>query len=148
MSLIRKEPQKISIPLYYTEKTNAKGFTKIIVLEEKDALKKMETPEKKKLVQVLNTEWKTLNWKEQTEITKQSTVHGNMPDGSDTYFDYYKYRDLRIKKCLFNWDMKDEMGNPIPVNPQNIDILDPEVVSTLISKFDEITSISPEEEKK
>jgi hypothetical protein len=148
MSLIRKEPQKVKIPLSYIEKTNAKGFVRVIVLEEKDALKKLEDPEKKKEIQILNTEWKTLNWKEQTEITKQATNHGAMPDGSDTYFDYYKYRDLRLKRCLINWDLKDETNNPVPVSSQNVDLLPPDVVATLINKFDEITSISPEEEKK
>ena len=148
MSLIKKEPQKVNIPLYYMEKKLSNGFNKIIILEDADALKKMEDEKLKKDVLILNTEWKVLNWKEQNEITKSSTNHGSMGDGSDTYFDFYRYRDSRLKRCLSSWDLKDDAGTPVMVAPQNIDYLPPEVVLALLSKFDTLISISPDEEKK
>jgi hypothetical protein len=148
MSLIKKEPQKVNIPLYYLEKKLSNGFNKIIILDDTDALKKMEDEKLKKDVLVLNTEWKVLNWKEQNEITKSSTKHGSMGDGADTFFDYYLYRDSRLKRCLSGWDLKDDAGIPVMVTPQNIDLLPPEVVLALLNKFDTLISISPDEEKK
>jgi len=154
MSLLNKN-STVDIPLYYQEKPTATGFTRIIVLEDekgKSLLEKQEQDIKqgKKVeddvsVHVLNTKWKTLSWKDQNEVTKKSMIYSQVEDRQD--IDLFMFRDARLKTCLKSWDLKDEFNNVVPVSKEIIDELPADVVFALITKYDRITSLTPEEEK-
>lgn len=148
MSLLNAN-QNIHIPLYYTEKKSDKGFVKIVVLDDDKAQEMIEDDETKGDVQVLNTQWKTLTWKEQNDITKQS-LKDSGPGFADSgvNIDGFLYRDLRIKHCLKDWDLTDDDGQEIPCTPEKIDDLPSEVVFSLVSKYDDIVLLGEDEEKK
>ena len=145
MSLLKTQ-QTIHIPLYYMEKELQDGVTKTVILEDDDAKKMLEDEEKKDKVEVLNTNWKTLNWKEQNEITKKATIYDQMSGMQD--IDVFDFRDKRIKTCLVSWDLKDESGRDVPVDPNVIDMLPSEVVLTLANKYDSLITLTKEDEKK
>ena len=96
-------------------------------------------------VYVLKTQWKTLSWKEQNDITQQSTYYNQEASFND--LNIWKFRDLRIKYCLVSWDLKDDNGQPIPLNSDMLDQLSGDVVLALVSKYDDAISLSDEESK-
>jgi len=144
-SLLSSQGQTIDLPLYYLERATKSGFVKVVVLEDDKAKKMLDDEKTKDDVKVLNTKWKVLTWKEQTEITKASTVY-NPVDGVQD-IDFFKYRDLRIKKCMVGWDMVDDKNVPVPLESNTIDMLPADIVISLISKYDSETSLTEEEQK-
>jgi len=145
MSLLSKQEEAVNIPLYYTEKKTKSGFNKVVVLDDDKAKKLMAVEDTKDQVKVLNTKWKVLTWKQQTEITKACTVYNPIEGVQD--IDWFKYRDLRIKQCMVGWDMVDDNGVPVPLQDIAIDSLPADVVFALVMKYDEETSLTDEEEK-
>lgn len=145
MPLLTKD-QRVHIPLYYIEKKTKGGTTKPVVLEEKKAKEMLEDPKQKDKVQILNTHWKVLNWRDQNSITNQAMFYDEEQRSQD--INPFKYRDLRIKSCLVAWDMKDEEGNDIEVNEENIDSLPAEIVFALVFAYDTLATIEDDEEKK
>ena len=67
---------------------------------------------------------------------------------TDDQFDWVKYRDLKLKKCLAGWDLKDDNNNLVPCQPNMIDLLPPQIVVALINKYDKATTKDDEDEKK
>ena len=94
---------------------------------------------------LLKTQWKVLSWKEQTDITRESSYYNSQESFND--LDIWKFRDLRIKSCLVSWDLKDDHGNPIPVERNIIDQLPADVVLSLVSKYDTAISLTDDESK-
>ena len=160
MSLLDSQGQQIEIKLYYEEKITKLGYRKIVVIEdekaegimekEKAAMKeKQEKGESvlktDKTIQCLTTKWKVMSWGDQNKITKSAEKY--TPDGMQD-IDMFKFRDLRIKQCLVDWDLTGNKGGKIPVSSQTIDMLPSDVVFALVSKYDRIVSIDEEEEEK
>jgi len=112
---------------------------------------KVETKEEEKIDEVnfriclLNTQWKILSWKEQTNITRESSYFNRQESFQD--LDIWKFRDLRIKACMVSWDLKDDSNQSIPVKPDVIDQLPADVVLSLVSKYDTAVSLNDEESK-
>lgn len=96
-------------------------------------------------VYLLKTQWKILSWKQQTDITRESSYYNQQESFQD--LDIWKFRDLRIKSCLISWDLKDDNGQPIPVRSDIIDQLPADVVLNLVSKYDSAVSLNDEESK-
>jgi hypothetical protein len=160
MAIINQQPQQIEIPLYYEERL-VRGTNRIVLIkndekgkermeQQEEAIKQKQGNNEKILdtdrpVKVLNTKWKDLSWGDQNRITRQS--ERSTAEGSFA-LDYFTFRDMRLKTCLVDWDMTDDKGKKIPVNPQIIDQLPPDVVIALVEKFDAIISISTEENEK
>lgn len=139
----------VKIKLYYEEKTLPSGASKVHIFDEEDEAKKLlesENEDDKKRVQILNTEWRSLTWKESNTITKDSMYfdpHQGMQD-----VDYFQYRDLRIKSCLKKWDLKDDNGKPVPCTPDVIDQLPAEVVFALVNRYDTAVNLDEDEKGK
>jgi hypothetical protein len=144
MPLISPEPEKIEIELYYKEKKINNGGSVIIVIDDEDAEKMLQDEEKKDKVKKLKTQWKILDWQHQNRITAESRVF--TPEGLQD-IDPIKYRDLRIKSGLIGWDIKYN-DKDVPVTPEMIDKLPPQVVFALVQKYDQATTIDEEEAKK
>ena len=53
--------------------------------------------------------------------------------------DPLKYRELKLKSGIKKWDAKDDDGNSIPLTPENIDNLCPEVAAYLLKAFERAT---------
>jgi len=94
---------------------------------------------------LLKTQRKVLSWKEQTNITRESSYYNAQESFQD--LDIWKFRDLRIKSCLVSWDLVDDSGKPIPVSTNVIDQLPADIVLSLVSKYDEAISLSDDESK-
>ena len=94
---------------------------------------------------LLKTQWKILSWKQQTDITRESSYYNAQQAFQD--LDIWKFRDLRIKACMISWDLKDDNNQPISVKPDVIDQLPADIVLSLVSKYDSAVSLDDEESK-
>lgn len=99
---------------------------------------KTAKPDYDKTIELINTTWKRPTWKEQNSIFAQALrqVNGEME------IDPLKYRELKLKTCLKKWDAKDDSGNPVPLNAENIDNLDPSVAAYFLKVFEKTTEPS------
>lgn len=99
-----------------------------------------------KVIYTMRTKWKRMSWKDQNIIFSKclKTVPGN--DGVPrTELDTITYRDMKIKQCLKEWDIKNARGEVEPVSPQAIDSLIPEIVSELINAFERYTEANADD---
>lgn len=160
MAIIGSKRRQIEIKLYYEERETESGYSKIIIIDDeigKTRVKEQEENVKKKNIagekvlpedektKVLTTYWQPLMWGEQQEITKQCEKYS--PDGMQDV-DVFTFRDLRLKKCLIDWDIKDEKGMKVRLSTDNIDQLPTEIVFALMNKFDSLTRANEEDERK
>lgn len=132
----------ISIKLYYTLKKKD-NTTRLVILDDKKAEEMLKNEETKDKVEVLNTTWKTMSWKDNNEVMKLAASSINPVTGASE-FSMVMYRDVIVKRCLRGWDLT-ENGQNVPVNPQNIDRLPSNIVTSIYSKYDEIINYSEEE---
>jgi len=145
MSLFRNKSNLINVKLFYREE-NISGYDKIFIISKDEVNKLTEEEIKEKGIETLNTFWKSLSWQERNNINHESEVRGEgMVLGQ---VDYNRWRDLRVKQCLREWDVKDEEGNPVPCNPDTINRIDAYVLDAILDEFEKITSIELEEEIK
>lgn len=150
MPLIRKNPQEIEVKLFFCEKKMPNGFYKTIILTDKEAedlqKKKMANPKAEVPdVECLTTKWRNLNWETQNEITDRASAFDDLTRTSN--FNYFKYRDLRLKRCLISWDLKDEDGKPVLLNEMSINAMPSDAVLALINKYDDIVVLKDEDRK-
>ncbi len=137
----------IDVTLYYTFKKNKAGNSNLIILDEVKAKKMLEDEKKKADVNILQTKWRNVTWKEQNDLVKATTKHNPMNNGR-VDVDYGLYRDLRIKTCLVRWDAKDENNQDIPVTKENIENMDSVIVTALVDRYETAITPDDEEEKK
>lgn len=158
MSLYKTKPQTISIKLYYREVSTTAGFSKVVIeKDEKKAEQELKDQQKKieeqgiaiadnDKIYCLTTKWKVLTWQEQNQITEQSSYYNDIEGYQDV--NVWRFRDLRLKQCLVDWDMKDEHNNNIPLDPSVVDQLPSDVVLYLLNQYDESISGKVEDKKK
>jgi hypothetical protein len=147
MSLLDHE-ELLTIKLFYTYEKNKYGkVLKIFNDEEEEEILKSE--QLKEGIEVIETGWRPLLWKDQNDIMKSSYDKNiSSPEGSGMgTFNFFGYQDSIIKKALKTWNIKDDNNNPIPVNPANIDKLPSIVVSTLYQKIDKLIDYTEDEVK-
>ena len=139
MSLLtNKEESFIKIPLYYSFEDTEFNFKKVKILQEEEAKTILGNEETKDHVKILNTTWKQLNWKEQNDLYSKASK-ANMATGQ-VEIDYAKYRDLKIKYCLIDWDYM-EKGQKIKLTPDVIDVMNADVVMALFDKYESVTTV-------
>lgn len=136
--------QLVHVPLYFMEKKLKSGFVKHVVLDEKKVEEMLKDEKTKDEVKCFDSWWKILSWSEQQNITKQATFT-NAEGQQD--FDFFKFRDLRVKTCLKKWSRVDESGKEVPVSPESIGDMPSDIIFAMLNKFDSITSLSEDEEK-
>lgn len=101
------------------------------------------THDPNKIIYSITTKWKRILWKDQNTILSKCIRPVQGQDGvSRTDFDTIAYRDMKLKQCLKEWDLKDERGNPVKVSMEAIDSLTPDVANELISAFEKYTEAS------
>ena len=135
----------ISIPLYYMVKAGKYDSKQVVVLADDTASKMLE--EGSSSVQILNTKWKVLTWKEQNDLLKESerpAEAGEMPS-----FDWALFQERRLKKALRWWDLKQNDADPEPlaVSSDNVDKMPSHVIRALLDKYDAVANMDEEEEK-
>jgi len=145
MSLL-DQSNTIEINLYYKYVISDSGKRLVILTEEKGKEQLVsEDKEVSKAVEILETKWGLLTWKEQNEVMNLSSQMIN-PQTGEKQFNFLAYRDAIIKKCLKEWNitMKDQ---PIPVTPEAIDSLPGPVVTNLYQQFETLLDYTEAELK-
>jgi hypothetical protein len=144
MSLLDGQ-NSIHIKVYYKYVDSENG-KKLVILEDEKAKELLKNKEKEKgieILEILETTWSQLNWKQQNEITTVSSKPVDVQTG-DVSFDFVSYRDAIVKKCLKTWNIVVN-EKPVPVTAENIDQLPSIIVTSLYQKFDQIITYSEEE---
>ena len=102
---------------------------------------RLATTEKE--VEVLETQWSMLNWKEQNEVMSASSQAVD-PMTGEAKFNFLVYRDAIIKRCLKSWNLTVD-DQPVPVTPDAIDQLPGPVIINIYQKFEKYLEFSEEE---
>jgi hypothetical protein len=141
MSLLTEE--LIDIRVYYTRKKTKYGSNQLIILDDSKAEKMLEDEEMRDSVEMINSKWQSLTWAAQNDLMRktQRTGTDGVPD-----FDYIAYSQLRVSKCLKDWDIKDDAAARIEVTDNNIERMPAQIIRAMLDKYDEATSVSQEEE--
>lgn len=93
-----------------------------------------------KVIRIIHTEWKKLNWKDQNYIFSRALKTSTTAEGkTQAELDSILYRDLKLKHCLKKWNVTDDNGQPVNVTSDNIDMLVPEVAQEMLSTFEKFT---------
>ncbi|MHA1482777.1 MAG: hypothetical protein ACTSQA_05005 [Candidatus Heimdallarchaeaceae archaeon] len=145
MSLFKSKPQLVHVQLFYREEDEA-GCEKIFIVS-KEEVKKLSPEEMaEKGIKIVNTYWKPLSWQDRNNINHASEVRS---DGVITgQVDFNRWRDLRVKQCLKEWDIKDEDGKDVPCNHDTINCIDAYIMDAIIDEFEKVKSLEFEEEVK
>ena len=99
-----------------------------------------------KLIYSISTKWKRMLWKDQNTIFSKCLRTRHNPEGvAQTELDSITYRDMKLKTCLKDWDLKDSAGNIVPVNNETIDMLTPEIANELINAFERYTEATADD---
>jgi hypothetical protein len=114
----------------------------LVFLDDEKAKRLMEDTTKKSGVEVLETKWSNLTWKEQNEVSQLATKSTG-PAGQKE-FSFVVYRDAVVKRCLKSWNIIVN-ERPIPVTPDAIDALPGDIVAKLYQKFEKILDYTEEE---
>lgn len=131
----------IQIKVYYIQKINKFGLSKIQIINEQNISKFQN-------IKTLNTKWKILNYKQAAKIKKKCRLKGwDQPtlieidvQGNQRHrqvFDYIKYNNILLKTCLIQWDLLDQLNNKVQCNSQNIDLLPKNVIYYLLNKYEQ-----------
>ena len=132
----------IHINLYYKYIKVGSG-KKLVIMDDKKAEEMLKDEEKKVGIEVLETQWSMLNWKEQNEVMNASS-RATDPATGEKQFDFLIYRDAVVKRCLRSWNLT-AMEQPIPVSPEAIDQLPGPVVVDIYQKFERLVEFTEEE---
>ena len=145
------EPDLINIAVYFEYKENS-GASSLVILKDEEAKKRIELWEVEHKednedcpIEVLNTKWKSANWSEQNNIISDAQLVN--PGNGQPEIDWTKYRDLRVKILLKDWDLEYE-GQKLPITPEFIDRLPAEIVLTLFDKYQRVTVLGADEQGK
>lgn len=147
--LVTDHPETVTISLYYMYDKLKSGATKLRVLADEDGKKRIEEWEKRTdkkkdeecPVSVLNTKWKDASWLEQNKIISNAQTLN--PSTNQIEANWAKYRDLRVKTLMTDWDLEYE-GQKLPVTAEFIDKLPAEIVLALFERFERATSLDSE----
>ena len=96
MSLLDNQ-SSIEIKLYYKYVETEQG-RRLTIVDDDKAKKLLEDHEESKNINVLETGWNLLTWKDQNEVLDRASKL-NTKTG-ESQFDFVGYRDIIIKKCL------------------------------------------------
>ena len=146
------ETELVDIPLYYKYVQNKRGIKKIVILDDEDGKKQIDEwaksehkADEKCPITVLNTKWKMPDWKEQNRLFFDSQSIN--PATNQMENNWLKYRDLKVKAMLKSWDLEFK-GERIPVKPEFVDKIRPEIIVALFNKYEAETTVGEEESGK
>lgn len=133
-SLMSQNEDIVDVKIYYIYKKKDNGGRIIKILEDEEGKEKIALEDTK--VSSLNTKWKLSCWKEQNDLIRECQTID--PMGGVPIIDWTKYRELRVKMNLKEWDLKHN-GSPVPLTDTIIDKLPPDIVVALYNKYDELS---------
>jgi len=90
-----------------------------------------------------------LTWGFYNDLQESAMVRDNL---GDRHWNYKVYKENKLRKIIVKWDatMKDEEGNVknVPVTPQIIAKMSPDIAEVIINTYDQMTLIDDDTEKK
>ena len=134
----------IVIRIYYEFKKIGED-KKLIILEDKKAQELLSNPTTAARVEVLETKWSSLRWKDQNDIMAEANKNID-PISGERQFDFIVYRDNIIKRSLKSWNIKED-DKEVPVTAMNIDMLPASIVVRLYDKYNSVVSYTEDESK-
>lgn len=138
MSILVDGQKVVRIKYHYLEIEKQQSYTVFKFLKTEEDFKKHRDD---KNLKELNTTWKIPTWEEQTTLLRLCTVYDNKDGSITARLDFLRLDDLVLKTYLKGWDFKDEQGNPVPVDQDVINKLNPTVARELINGFEMVTNI-------
>ena len=136
MSLLIRNDNLINIAFHYVETQTQYGSHFKFMQNQKEFQEHQHEPNFK----TLNTSWQVMTWAEHNKTYGQCIQYTTSEEGLQiSNLDFIKFRDLKLKICLKNWDLKDDTGRPVKVSAGVIDQLDPRVAEELLSGFERIS---------
>jgi len=145
LALFSEKEDVVGVPLYYQIKKNKHGISRIVILDNNKAEELMSKNDNEADVKVLNTKWRQARWGDQNTLVKQCQKI-NAATGA-TEVDWTKFRDMRIKQLLVDWDITMH-GKKVDVTVDAIDKLPAELVLGLYERYDAATSFDEAEMEK
>jgi len=162
---ITLDPSKqfVSITLYYVEEQSKHGVPVIKFITSKEQMDEwkekgyrvesdadlksekkqipgMPVEDNGRIIYSIRTKWKRMSWKDQNVIFSRCLKTIPMPEGgARTELDTITYRDMKLKLCLKEWNLKDSSGRDAPVTNDAIDSLEPDIATELINTFERYT---------
>jgi len=116
------------IDIKYAEVKLKNGLDGIILVKGEEMEKKYEGRTKE-----LHTQWLQPNWKEHTDIIRESMVWDAFK--GERQMDFQLYRSLCIERFLKVWDIIDDAGSPVPCENKAIAQLEYNMANALIDHF-------------
>jgi hypothetical protein len=136
----------IDVTIYYTAKANKSGVVRYVILDDDESKAMLADEEKRGDVETINSKWKQSNWQEENSILDKCMRTNDMTGMPET--DFIKYRDMKVKTMLKDWDLRAEDGTKINCNKDMINRLPAEIVFALLNKFESLTAFDADEQKK
>ena len=134
----------VEIKLYYTfREKNGSKF--LVILKDDKAEEMLKDESKKDSVEVLNTKWSVMSWREQNAVVEYAYAKSNSVTG-EKVFNHITYRDKIIKSCLKQWDIIVN-GQTAPVTPEAIDRLPGDIVIELYTRYEKLLDYTEDELK-
>jgi len=112
------------------------------VLENEELLQYQSNPKFKDKIKTIKTIWSLVNWQTNQEIIKSAMKFNYQTNENE--LDVPNFRDMRLKKLLIEWDLKDKTGNPVIKNNENISKLNSDLANALLNKYETLTNLSVE----
>lgn len=119
------------IDIKYAEVKLKNGLESIVVIRDEETEKRFEGKEGK--IKELHTQWLQPNWKEHSDVVRQSMIWDEFK--GERTMDFHSYRSMCIERFLKAWDITDDAGVPVPCNQVNIGKLDYAMANALIDLF-------------
>ena len=83
-----------------------------------------------------------LTWKLYRELNEQCARNGDLND-----IDYLLMKEKKIIEGIIDWNIKNDKGEKVEINRENIFNLHPMIVETLSNKYDELSYVSKKQKK-
>ena len=139
MSLLIRNDQLINIVFHYLEVSN-QHVSRFQFIQSKEEFEKHKNDPNFK---ELNTSWQIMTWAEHNKVYSQCIQYTTNEEGIQlSNLDFIKFRDLKLKTCLKNWDLKDDTGRLVNITSSVIDQLHPQVADELLAGFERMTEVS------
>jgi len=143
-SLLVKGDELVTITVFYQSKQNKFGIRQFKILEEqaaKDLLAKGSTD-----IDSITTKWTVPTWHTNNYLVRSSTFYS--PSEGLNKLDFSKYQDNLFKTCLKEWDIEDDEGKIVSLNPDTIGSLPTVIANALLDKYDNCLRLEDDDKKK
>ena len=92
------------------------------------------TEEEQKTYSKLSLKLRPMHWKMYNTLQKESLV--DTGSGTADTINWVLYKEKKLHAIIVGWDLVDEKGAPVPVNPETIGSLHPMIPEMILREYD------------